>query len=77
MDDVERRLERAITDLLARRRAGATICPSDAARAVWTEAGIGPGTGTGQVPGAGTGRQVPGTATGAGQPTRTATAGAS
>ena len=47
MDDVERRLERAITDLLARRRAGATICPSDAARAVWTEAGDGTGAGDG------------------------------
>jgi hypothetical protein len=47
MDDVERRLERAITDLLARRRAGATICPSDAARAVWTEAGDGTGAGAG------------------------------
>jgi hypothetical protein len=33
------RLERAITDLLAARREGATICPSDAARAVGTEDG--------------------------------------
>ena len=56
MDDVERRLERAITDLLARRRAGATICPSDAARAVWTGAGIGAGDGAGRVAGAGRGR---------------------
>jgi hypothetical protein len=47
MDDVERRLERAITDLLARRRAGATICPSDAARAVWAGSGAGAGGGTG------------------------------
>ena len=39
MDDVQRRLERAITDLLARRRDGATICPSDAARAVGTADG--------------------------------------
>ena len=39
MDDVPARLERAILDLLARRREGATICPSDAARAVGTEEG--------------------------------------
>ena len=39
MDDVKQRLERAITDLLAARREGATICPSDAARAVGTEDG--------------------------------------
>lgn len=31
-----RPLERAILDLLAQRRQGATICPSDAARAVHT-----------------------------------------
>ncbi|MEU8778123.1 DUF3253 domain-containing protein [Streptomyces sp. NPDC048606] len=31
-----RLLERAITDLLDRRAPGATICPSDAARAVYT-----------------------------------------
>ena len=37
MDDVAARLERAILDLLARRREGATICPSDAARAVGAE----------------------------------------
>ena len=37
MDDVPARLERAILDLLARRREGATICPSDAAREVGTE----------------------------------------
>ena len=55
MDDVERRLERAITDLLARRRAGATICPSDAARAVWTETGDGAGAGTGGGDGTGAG----------------------
>ena len=36
MDDVAARLERAILDLLARRREGATICPSDAAREVGT-----------------------------------------
>ena len=32
--DVDRRLEAAITDLLSSRAASATICPSDAARAV-------------------------------------------
>ncbi len=32
--EVDRRLEAAITDLLAQRAASATICPSDAARAV-------------------------------------------
>jgi hypothetical protein len=32
--DVDQRLELAITDLLSRRAASATICPSDAARAV-------------------------------------------
>lgn len=31
---VDRQLEQTIVDLLARRRAGATICPSDAARTV-------------------------------------------
>jgi hypothetical protein len=31
---VDSRLQRAILDLLAQRRPGATICPSDAARAV-------------------------------------------
>ncbi len=34
--DVDRHLEQAILDLLARRAANATICPSDAARAVGT-----------------------------------------
>ena len=34
MDDVGARLERAISDLLDLRRAGATICPSEAARHV-------------------------------------------
>ena len=34
MDDVDARLERAIDALLDARRAGATICPSEAARAV-------------------------------------------
>lgn len=34
MSAVDPRLERAILDLLAQRRPGATICPSDAARAV-------------------------------------------
>ena len=34
MSTVDSRLEQAILDLLARRRPGATICPSDAARAV-------------------------------------------
>ncbi|MFP5371735.1 MAG: DUF3253 domain-containing protein [Actinomycetes bacterium] len=34
MDDVGRRVERAISALLADRRPGATICPSEAARAV-------------------------------------------
>ncbi len=34
MVDVDGRLERAIDALLADRRAGATICPSEAARAV-------------------------------------------
>lgn len=37
VSDVDRRLESAITDLLARRAASATICPSDAARAVGGE----------------------------------------
>ena len=34
MDDVDRRLERMIAALLDDRRPGATICPSEAARAV-------------------------------------------
>ena len=34
MDDVDARLERAIDALLDSRRAGASICPSEAARAV-------------------------------------------
>ena len=34
MDDVDARLERAIDALLDRRATGATICPSEAARAV-------------------------------------------
>jgi phage terminase large subunit-like protein len=34
MDDVDLRLERAIGELLDRRRPEATICPSEAARAV-------------------------------------------
>jgi hypothetical protein len=34
VDDVDARLERAIDALLDERRAGATICPSEAARAV-------------------------------------------
>ncbi|WKN47944.1 DUF3253 domain-containing protein [Nocardioides sp. Arc9.136] len=34
-DDRNRRLERTILDLLAQRDEGRTICPSDAARAVW------------------------------------------
>ena len=34
MDDVDARLERAITELLDLRRDGATICPSEAARHV-------------------------------------------
>ena len=34
MDDVDRVLERTIDSLLDSRRAGATICPSEAARAV-------------------------------------------
>ena len=33
-DDVERRLEAAILDLLAHRASTSTICPSEAARAV-------------------------------------------
>ncbi|GAA5116635.1 hypothetical protein GCM10023339_25750 [Alloalcanivorax gelatiniphagus] len=36
-DDVDRRLEDAILDLLSRRAPEATICPSDAARAVGDE----------------------------------------
>ena len=34
MDDVDLRLERAIDELLDRRRPEATICPSEAARAI-------------------------------------------
>ena len=34
MSDTGARLQQAILDLLAQRRPGATICPSDAARAV-------------------------------------------
>lgn len=34
VDDVDRRLEQAISALLDERRPGATICPSEAARAV-------------------------------------------
>ncbi len=34
VDDVDRRLEQAIAGLLDGRRPGATICPSEAARAV-------------------------------------------
>ncbi|MET9621797.1 DUF3253 domain-containing protein [Streptomyces sp. NPDC006464] len=37
----ERRLERAILELLDRRAPSATICPSDAARAVYTGDGDG------------------------------------
>lgn len=37
--DVDRQLEQTILDLLAKRAADATICPSDAARAVGTEDG--------------------------------------
>lgn len=37
MDPHDQLLEQAILDLLAQRRDGATICPSDAARAVGTE----------------------------------------
>lgn len=33
----DERLERAIVDLLSRRRAGATICPSEVARAMGSE----------------------------------------
>ena len=36
MDPRDRQLEESILDLLATRRPGATICPSDAARAVGT-----------------------------------------
>lgn len=32
--DIDRQLQQTILDLLAKRAAGATICPSDAARAV-------------------------------------------
>ncbi|GLY31056.1 DUF2256 and DUF3253 domain-containing protein [Kineosporia sp. NBRC 101731] len=34
VDDTGRRLEESIVELLGQRRAGATICPSEAARAV-------------------------------------------
>ena len=34
--DIDRQLQQTILDLLAKRAAGATICPSDAARAVGT-----------------------------------------
>ena len=37
VSDVDRRLEAAITDLLAQRARSATICPSDAARLVGDE----------------------------------------
>ncbi|MFQ1002094.1 DUF3253 domain-containing protein [Modestobacter sp. SSW1-42] len=37
MDDVDRVLERTIDELLDQRRPGATICPSEAARAVDAE----------------------------------------
>lgn len=37
VNDTDRRLEETITALLAERRAGATICPSEAARAVGGE----------------------------------------
>jgi hypothetical protein len=37
VSDVDFRLQQAILDLLAARRPGATICPSDAARAVGEE----------------------------------------
>ena len=39
VNDVDRQLEQTILDLLAKRATGATICPSDAARAVGTESG--------------------------------------
>jgi hypothetical protein len=38
-DDVDRRLEETILELLAARKPSATICPSDAARAVGSESG--------------------------------------
>jgi len=37
-DDTDRRLEEAIVTLLAERRSGATICPSEAARRVGGDA---------------------------------------
>lgn len=37
VNDVDRRLEAAITDLLGQRAASSSICPSDAARAVGGE----------------------------------------
>jgi len=39
VDDLDRRLEAAILDLLDRRARTSTICPSDAARAVGDEDG--------------------------------------
>ncbi|MFG2621375.1 DUF3253 domain-containing protein [Streptomyces sp. NPDC048507] len=39
--DLERRLERAVLELLERRGPSATICPSDAARAAYTGGGDG------------------------------------
>lgn len=39
VDDTDRRLEASILDLLSQRSAAATICPSDAARAVGDEDG--------------------------------------
>jgi hypothetical protein len=38
VEDVEARLERTVVELLGRRRSEASICPSDAARAVDPEA---------------------------------------
>jgi hypothetical protein len=39
LTDTDRKLERAIVELLERRAATSTICPSDAARAVGDEEG--------------------------------------
>ena len=39
MRDVDRELERTILELLGQRAAGATICPSEAARSVGRSAG--------------------------------------
>ena len=36
-DDADRRLEEVIADLLSKRAAGATICPSEAARVVFPD----------------------------------------